>query len=175
MLQLSGSFLGRKILSLRTGGQVATISTMLINPNNLKIEGFYCDDRGDRNRRPILLGQDIRDIVSEGIVIDDYEVLCDPEELVRLEKIIELSFTLIDKPVVSDTKRRVGKVNDYAIDVQSLFIQKLYVAQSLVRNFSTAQLSIDRSQIIEITNRQIVVQDPVQSVAAHAPASAVAG
>ncbi len=70
MLQLSGMFINRPVLSLRIGKQVAVTGAPLINPNNLKIEGFYCQE--DKSRRHlILLSQDVRDIMPQGLVIND--------------------------------------------------------------------------------------------------------
>src|SRR5262249_12539712 len=69
MLQLSGMLLKQPILSLRTSAEVAVVQSPIINPNNLKIEGFYCVT-SDRNLR-VLLEQDIRDALPQGIVIND--------------------------------------------------------------------------------------------------------
>ena len=49
-------------MSLRTGGEIASISAPIINPDNLKIEGFYCEDRYDK-KQLVLLFQDIREIL----------------------------------------------------------------------------------------------------------------
>lgn len=166
MLQLSTSLLNRPVMSLRTGEIVATVVQAIINPNNLKIEGFYCQDHQQR-RRPILVHQDIRDLISQGYVVNDYEVLTDEEDLVRLQEIIALEFNLIGKQVVSEHKKRLGKVDDYATDTSSFFIKKLYVSPPLVRAFTSGQLGIDRNQIIEITEKYIIVQDPMQTVNAE--------
>jgi len=168
MLQLSKTLTNIPVMSLRTSGMVATAVEPIINPNNLKIEGWYCIDQFSKSSL-ILLSKDIRDIVPQGLAIDDYDRLSDPGDLIRLKEILDLKFGLIGKPVVSDTKRKVGKVNDYAVDTLTFFINKLYVSQPVYRNLSGGQLSIDRTQIIEITNRQIVVRDATEKVGAGAP------
>ncbi len=168
MLHLSSTLINQSVLSLRTGGQVAVATGPIINPNNLKIEGFYCDDRFEK-KQLILLAQDIRDRVEQGFVINDHEVLVEPEDLVRLEKILNLNFQILGKPVVTVTKQRLGKVNDYAVDDMALYVQKLYVSQSLIKSIAGGSLSIDRSQITEITDRKIIVQDPLQGVKSAAP------
>lgn len=169
MLQLSNYFLNRPVLSLRTGAPIATITAAIIDPDNLKIEGFYCDDR----RRPdlILLCQDIRDTLKEGIVVDDYERLADPKDLVRLEKTLELGYDLIGKQVVTIDKHKVGKVGDYAVDLSSMYIQKIYVSQSILKNFTGGSLSIDRSQVQETTPHRIVISElqPKNPLPATAP------
>jgi sporulation protein YlmC with PRC-barrel domain len=154
-------------MSLRTGQQVATAHEPIINPNNLKIEGFYCSDRFSKEEL-ILLYQDIRDIIPQGLVVDDHDVLSSPDDLVRLKDIINIGFTLIGKPVVTVSKERVGKVTDFATEVETMYIQKLYVSQNLLKSLSGGNLGIDRNQINEITDRKIVINDLLKGAPAAA-------
>lgn len=173
MLQLSGALLGQSVISLRTGAPVAFTTTAIINPNNLKIEGFYCQDKFQK-QAVVLLTQDIREQNNHGYFINDQEVLSDPSELIRLQKVLNLGFELVGKPVVTANKKRLGKVSDFAADSASYYIQKLYVGQSLIKSFSGGQLSVDRNQIIEITNKRITVQNPLQPTKAGAAIKAPA-
>lgn len=163
MLQLSNSLLDIPIMSLRTGGLVGTARKPIINPNNLKIEGWYAEDHFSK-KTLILLSKDIRDIVPQGLAVDDHDVLSEPGELIRLKDVLSLNFELIGKPTYTDTKRRLGKVSDYATDMQSLYIQKLYIAQAIYRNLSGGQLSVDRTQIVEITPKDVTVRDVSEKV-----------
>jgi sporulation protein YlmC with PRC-barrel domain len=172
MLQLAKSFTNIPVMSLRTTGLVAMAEQPIINPNNLKIEGWYCKDQFSKHTM-ILLSKDVRDIVPQGLAIDDYERLSEPEELVRLQEIINLQFELLGKHVITDHKRRLGKVSDYAVDTISFMVQKLYISQPVYKTLSGGQLSIDRSQILEITNQRIVVQDVDEKVGS--PVTAIAG
>ncbi len=158
MLQLSESILNRPVMSLRTGQQIATANEPIINPNNLKIEGFYCTDRFNKQDL-VLLYQDIRDIIPQGFVVDDHDVLTPPAELVRLKETMKIGFKLIGKPVVTVSKHHVGKVSDFATEMETLYIQKIYVSQSIFKNFSGGNLGIERNQINEITDKKIIVND----------------
>jgi sporulation protein YlmC with PRC-barrel domain len=171
MLQLSTSLLKRSILSLRTGSPVATVRAPIINPNNLKIEGFYCEDRFSKQEL-VLLCQDIRDMLPQGFIVNDHDVLVEPDDLVRLQEIMELDFQLIDKQVVTVDKEKVGKVSDYATETSSMYIQKIYVSRSILKSLSTGTLSIDRSQINEITPKRIIINELLKK--APAPATAPA-
>lgn len=170
MLQLSASLLNKSVLSLRTSATVATIIGPIINPDNLKIEGFYCQDRFDK-KELVLLCQDIRDVLPQGYVINDHDVLAEPDELVRLQKIMELDFQLIGKPVVTLSKQKVGKVSDYAVETETMYIQKIYVAQSILKTLTGGSLSVDRSQVNEITPRRIVINDLLKNAPVPANAS----
>lgn len=175
MLLLTKSLINKPIMSLRTGGPVATAFRAIINPNNLKIEGFYCVDAFDRKRQLVLVHRDIREVLSAGIVVDDHSALVEPDELVRLHKTMQLDFELIGKTVVTDRGKKIGKVSDYATEPSSMMIKKLYVTQTLMKSLTGGSLSIDRTQITEITNRKVIVRDPTITLKAAAASPALAG
>jgi sporulation protein YlmC with PRC-barrel domain len=171
MLRLSESLFNRPVMSLRTGQPVATAREPIINPNNLKIEGFYCNDRFSKEEL-VLLYQDIRDVIAQGFVVDDHDVLTPSEELVRLKDIMQISFTLIGKPVVTISKERVGKVSDFATELETMYVQKIYVSQSLLKSLAGGNLGIDRSQINEITDRRIIINDLLKTAPSAARVTA---
>ncbi len=145
-------------MSLRTGAPVAVTDGIVVNPNNLKIEGFYCADKFSAEQL-ILLAQDVRDIVPRGLVVNDHDVLTPPTELIRLKPVLDIQFELLGKSVQTESGHKVGKIADFATDDKTLYIQKLYVSQSLIKSLKSTQLSIDRTQIIEITDRRIIIKD----------------
>lgn len=168
MLQLSETMMNREVLSLRTGSPIGQIVAPIINPDNLKIEGLYCNEY-ESKKQTILLYQDIRDILPQGIVVNDLEALSDPSELVRLKKILEMDFELIGKPVETVSKEKIGKVTDYAFETTTMYIQKIYASRSILKSLTTGSLSIDRNQIQEITPKRVIINDLLQPT--HAQAS----
>jgi uncharacterized protein YrrD len=172
MLQFSGNLLNRPVLSLQTGGVIAATTGVIINPNNLKIEGFYCTDHFDRRKTVVLLYQDIRDTIPQGFVVNDHDVLADPSELIRLKEVLDIHFDVLGKQVVTTSKEKLGKVIDFAADTNTMYIQKLYLAQSVFKNITGGNLGIDRTQIVEITDKKVIVQDLSATVSAHAGAVA---
>lgn len=146
-------------MSLRTGGPVAAVQKPIINPHNLYIEGWRVSDTRT-SEGLILLSNDIRDVLPQGFVINDYDDLSSEDELVRLKETLKINFELVGIKVVSQSGKNYGKINDFAIETNNFYVQKLYVGQSLIKNFSGGTLSVDRSQIIEITNKKIVIEDP---------------
>lgn len=170
MLQLSEQFIDRPVLSLRTGTPVASTTAPIINPNNLKIVGFYC--KVNRQRLPqVLLAQDIRQFSSDGYIVNDHDVLTDPDDLVRLKDVLSWQFELHDKPVYTLSGQHLGKIGNYAVDPESLYIIKLYVEQSLVKSFTGGALVIDRNQINEITPKKVIVEDLLSTAPAAELAS----
>lgn len=162
MLVLSDRLLGVAVMSLRTGQAIARTTGLVLNPNNLKIEGFYCEDRYEKTEL-VLLYQDIRDLISQGIIVNDHDVLVRPDDLVRLKKLIDLDYVLIGKAVATTDKKRLGKVVDFSTEFETMYIQKIYVTQGVIKGLTKGNLGIDRNQIHEVTDRKIIVNSPLES------------
>lgn len=158
MLFLAQKFIELPLATIRSGGRIGTISSPIINPHNLHIDGFYCQTIHDP-RTTILLDIDVRDISARGIIIDDHDDLSDPNDLVRLDAILKLNFSLFGKQAFVN-KSKVGNVIDFAVDTSSLYIQKIYVRPPLWKSFGQDQLTFDRQSIIEITDDRIVFSGP---------------
>ncbi len=174
MLRLSGIYHNRDVLSLRTGRPVGHAYSPVINPNNLKIEGWYATSRGEKDPM-VLPASEIRDLITKGLVVNDHDAITHPDDLVRMKKILDINYELIGKPIVTEGNKKLGKVQDYSVDDESMYIQKLYVSQSILRGINKNQLLIDRSQVIEITDKKIIVKDPAEKVSARGGVVAPAG
>jgi uncharacterized protein YrrD len=171
MLTLGQSLIGKNILSLRIGRPIGITGDPIINPNNLKIEGWHAQET-DTKKAAILLSQDVRDILPQGFVVNDHGALTNPSELIRLSETLKHNFSVIDKTVVTTGRKRLGKISDYTFEKNGFFIQKLYVSQSLLKSFTGGALMIDRSQIVEITSKKIVVKEATVGDTAPMPAVA---
>ena len=160
----------QRVISLRLGGHIAIAKTPVINPHNLKILGWWCKEPAESQLK-ILLIEDIRQASSEGLAVNDEDVLSSPADLVRHREILDVKFELLGKTV--KTKRaKLGKVNDYSYN-EGMFVQKLYVARPVTKILATeSTLIIDRTQILEVTDNYILVRDT--EVTADAPEFAAA-
>jgi sporulation protein YlmC with PRC-barrel domain len=158
MLLLASQLNNLPILSIRVGGRIGKVLQPIINPNNLHIDGFYVQP-SNRKERLIVLDMNIRDFSGKGIIVDDHTSLSEPEELVRLQSIIEIDYSLIGKAVLVN-KRKVGKVRDFSIDTSSLFVQKMYVQPPLWKNVAVNELIFDCKNIVEVTDKYIAFRGP---------------
>src|SRR4051794_18530941 len=131
MLRMSESLLNMPVVSLRSGGPIATASEPIINPHNLKILGWWCKSPG--NGQLVLLSEDVREILPTGLAVNDEDSLTAPNDLVRHREVLDIRFRLIDK-IVKTKNKKLGRVSDYSYN-DGLFVQKLYVARSLVKVF----------------------------------------
>jgi hypothetical protein len=156
MLLLGSSFAKFPILSLRTGTVVGSVIGHLINPHKLRVDALWCKVPASREPK-LLLQQDIREISIKGIIIDDADVIVSKEEVVRLESIISLRYELLDKRVISG-RVPIGKIADYAVDRDGLFVQKLYIVPTILGKLKASRLTIDRALIIEVSPKYVKVR-----------------
>jgi hypothetical protein len=155
MLILSTRLSNISLLAIRTAGRIGQVIEPLINPHNLHIDGFYCLAAFSPHKL-ILLDMFVREIAPTGIITNEHNDLSEPDELVRLQPVIKLNFKLEGKTVISG-KQKLGKVAEYAVDKDSLFVQKLYVAPPIWQSLNQNRLTIDRRSILEVTDTYIKV------------------
>lgn len=104
--------------------------------------------------------------------MNDHEVLTDPKDLVRLKDLMELRFELLGMQVVTLAKKKLGKVTDFATEVETMYIQKLYVSQGMFKGLTKGNLGVDRNQINEISDKKIIINDPLDGGTVRAGAVA---
>jgi sporulation protein YlmC with PRC-barrel domain len=158
MLYLSNKLYDNALLSLRSAGRIGKIIGPIINPHNLHVDGFWCNLPGNKTNL-ILLDIDIRDLSPKGIIIDDNLHLSEPDDLIRLKPVLEIDYKILEKPVIANNKK-IGKLAEYAIDRESMFIQKLYVQPPLWQAVNQHRLIFDRSSVVEVTDSHIIVSGP---------------
>lgn len=158
MLILNKALINTPVMSLQTGGQLGATSGCIIDPRKMQVVALYVG--GPRiHEESVLHTADIREVGPLGLIVNDADDIMPIDEgLVRLQEVMAMNFSLIDKLVIDDTKKKLGKVIEYTVDSESFVIRKLHVGQSLLKNISNSSLLIDRSQIIEITDKAIIVR-----------------
>lgn len=136
---------------------VAKLDTPVIYHPELAIVAFWCQQV--QHLKPVILAQDIKRLTSKGLVIRSTDDLVDPTEIVRLEPILATRFRLAGVQVVNESGTKLGKVEEYVINLDNLLVQKLHVRQSPVKNFLLNRLVVDRSQVVEVTPKRLTIRD----------------
>ena len=159
MLLPRDRLLNLPLMSLQTGTRVGLATQHIIDPRRLDIIAFYCEGPLIDFSPAILHTADIREFSSIGLIIDGADNIMPPDDLVRLQEIIDYKFELIGKQVVEESGTKLGKVGDYTVDSDSFYIIKIHVKPTLWQSLGRAELLIDRTQIREINDKQIVVRN----------------
>ena len=166
MLLPSNRLIGAPILSLQTGASLASSSDVIIDPRSLHVTAFYCEGKLLDSQPAILHTSDIRESSTMGFIVDSADSIMPPNDLVRLQEIIDFQFKLPGIKVVDDRGKKLGTVSDFLTNSLDFLIQKIYVKRPLFKRVSASDLIIDRAQIVDVTNEKITVKSPTVTVEA---------
>ncbi len=144
-------------MSLQTGAKIASITESVIDPSKLDMVAYKVADKKLDAGDWLLLAEDIREVSDIGFIIDSIDELVHEEDMVKLKNTLALNFNLIDMSVVDDTGTKLGRIYDYSVDPQQFRVHQLYVKRPLIKSLKTSDLIINRTQIIEVNNKTIVV------------------
>jgi len=158
MLLLGSKLLKTPIMGLQTGTQLAVIKSPIIDPSNLKIVAYEIDGPLLVDKPSFLRIADVRELSDVGMIIDSSDEFINITDVIAIEKIYKLGFKLIDLNVIDESKRKLGKVDNYTIETNDFVIQQLNVSRGIIKSLSETELLIHRSQIVEINDNAIIVK-----------------
>lgn len=157
MFVLGSKFHDIPVVAMTGATKIAVVTGPIINWQTFEIPALLCSNG---RRHSLTLGvNDIREMNLQLMLINSEDDLVESSEVVRLEPLVKDHFKLIGLNVKNESGTRLGRVNDYAINLTNFTIQKIYVRQPIWKNFMNESLTIDRSQIVDVTLKQITVRD----------------
>lgn len=156
---LSGSqLIDTPIMGLQTGKELARTSNAIVNPHNLVIIAYRIAGPHLDHDPSYLRTVDIREMGGLGMIIDSSDEFLEPDDIVTDKTIYELSYNLEGKQVIDDHKKKIGKVSDYVVDIDSFVIQQLVVRKPLLKSFNDDELLVNRGQIVEVNDTSIIIK-----------------
>ena len=168
MLIVGSKMIGGRVLSLHVGGQVASIRDAVIDPEDLHILAYTLSGpiiQNDPDVGDILVTDDIREVNMDGSIIDSTDIFVNREDVIRIDEVMKLNFNLIGLKVVTKAGKKIGKVIDYTFDSQSFMIYQLIVQRPVgFIAINDPQLTINRSQIIEIDDYTVTIKHDKEQV-----------
>lgn len=176
MLINGSRLVGLPILSLHVGGEIARVSEVIVNPDNLKIIAFRVDGPliGHDDVGDILPVESVREFSALGLIIDSIDEFVDGEAVVRIKKVLELDFSLIGLKVVTKKHEKLGKVSEYVAVAEDWRIHQLIVQRPIMKSIIDPELTIPRSRIIEINDYEVIVKSEKDAAKSRTRANAPA-
>ena len=157
--------LGYPVLSLHVGGEIARTVEPVIDPEGLKIIGYVLDGpliRGEVGE--ILDISSVREFAPTGMIVDSIDEFVNRLDVVRIDKVMGLNFRLVGLKVVTEDGENLGKISDYTLDTKSFAIYQLIVRRPTLKSLIDPELTINRSQIVEVDDYKVVVKNEKEKV-----------
>lgn len=160
MLIYASRLLGAPILSVQAGGAIGYVSEPIVDPDNLKIIAFHVDGPLlKKSNTNILDISSVREYSNYGLVIDSIEELIEKNDVIKIKKIIDLNFNLINLKVETKKGSHLGKVSDYTITSEDFIVQQIIVKRPIMKSLIDPELTISKKEIVEITDYKIIIKD----------------
>lgn len=150
--------IGANILSLHMTSRIGTVRDLIINPNNLEVIALVVD-RLRRSDEIVLPVASVREFSKMGLIIDSEDEFVEAGDVVKIAEIIKLGFQLKNLNVRTSSGKKLGYVKDFLLSTNDFAIERLIVHRPMLFSLSDAEFYIARSQIIKVTNRNLIVED----------------
>lgn len=168
MLITASNLINANVLSLQSSGPIGFVAEPIIDPDSLKIIAFRLSGPLVNNAENILDAKSIREYSKLGMVIDSSDELVSSADVIHIDKILKLNFSLIGLKVETKKGTKLGKVIDYTVTDDNFTVKQLIVKRPLIKSFSDSELTIPRTEIVEITDYKIIVKDEEKVIRARA-------
>lgn len=163
MILLESTLSNIPIMGVQTGSELARLSSPVIDPATLSIVAYVVSGRLLAHHPTYLRIADIRELSDIGVIVDSIDEFVEPGDVIKIDEIVRLQFTLNDMRVRDEKGTNLGKVVDFTIDTGSFYIQQLTVRRPLMRSLTDTELLVHRTQIIEINDKAIVVHSQAKA------------
>ena len=167
MLMVGSNLTNFPVLSLHVGGEIARTKKAIIDPEDLKIIAYTLEGaiiQNDPDVGNILDLADVREMSEKGFIVDSADVFTTRDDVIKLDEIMSLDFDLVGLKVVDQRGKKLGKIIDYTIDSGSFMVYQLIVQRPVMASFIDPQLTINRSQIVEIDDFKVTIKHSTSKV-----------
>lgn len=149
---------GAPVVEEQTQQPLGMLEGMLIHPDTGGVIGFFVYGIGLLEGQRLLLSSG--DILSWGtrVHIRSEDRLVPPEDVVRLQSLLQSPRAFFGQPIVTKkTKSTLGTCVDVQFDTRHFQIEWLFP-----KRWFLERTPIPASDIVEVTNAAIIVQEPVR-------------
>ena len=167
MLMVGSNLTNFPVLSLHVGGEIARTKKAIIDPEDLKIIAYTLEGaiiQNDPDVGNILDLADVREMSEKGFIVDSADVFTARDDVIKLDEIMSLDFDLVGLKVIDQRGKKLGKIIDYTIDSGSFMVYQLIVQRPVMASFIDPQLTINRSQIVEIDDFKVTIKHSTSKV-----------
>ncbi|MDO4979219.1 MAG: PRC-barrel domain-containing protein [Candidatus Saccharibacteria bacterium] len=157
----SKSLLNCPVLSLHIEGETARTNSIIVDPDNLKIMAFGVSGplTGRDGTGDILMTSSVRELnLRVGMIINSADEFVSRGEVVKLDKVLDLNFSLIGLNVVTKKGTKLGKVIDFTVS-EDFTVLQLIVKRPLMKALMDPELVISRKEIVAVDDYTVTVRD----------------
>ncbi|MCL2001940.1 hypothetical protein FWG76_00855 [Candidatus Saccharibacteria bacterium] len=174
MLYYNSGLVGLPVREARSGDTVAIVEKLIVDPRSFTLAALQLKTL-DKESHYIVTDSIAEISLQHGLFFSDTDAISKISDLPRLAEVLDLGFELIKLPVRTSSDKKIkshklGTVEDFVVDDTSFAVFQIIVKRGLLSSFMP-ELAINRQQVLEITNRGLIVDDAYAKSAVAATAS----
>lgn len=146
------------VISLQTGQRVATTTEPIVSPSLMAVVALHCDSV-EKADQPVITVQDVRQLARDAVIINSADQISEAGDIIRLQQLLADGFKLIGLATVTESGQRLGKVEEFTVELGNWAVKKIHVKPPLWKSLVAGSLIIDRNQVVEASRKQLVVSD----------------
>lgn len=166
MLVYQSKLIGTPVLSMQASGPIGQVAKAIIDPEGLKIIAFVLN--GPDRSANLLEVSSIREYSEFGMVVDSIDELVGKDDVIKLQKVLELNFDLLGLKVITKKRSKLGHIIDFTVSSEDFVIQQLIVKRPVLKSISDPELTIPRHEIVEVDDYKVTVKDEEKTIRARA-------
>lgn len=153
------NLIGLAVASLHEEAKIGEVQNVVLNPQTGELVGFWVKVPGWFAKPKALSYRDVVAYEPSALVVRNADVLVEAQEIKPFERAARHKrANWLGRPVVSEEGKSLGRVQDVILDTNLDTVAKIHVSAL----FGTERV-IDRSNIVDIKEHEIVVRDWAKS------------
>lgn len=159
---LASSMLRLPVGTLKPPVRVGKVKDLVIDPKGGKFLGITVSVSLLQSAR-FVTASDIVAVDRAGLVIASEESLVEVGEVVRVRQALKEGVRVLGLRVVTQARRKIGRVSDLAIDLEGQRVAKYYVKSWF------SERIIPATAVVKITRKEMVIESDEAISGAAAP------
>jgi len=159
MLKPITAVMGARLMDLDRSQTLGEIVNWVIDPNEKKISALMVKPAGFFSRILAISTLDIVEYGPKMVIVKNQQALVSPNELVHVSKLMRHHRHVIGNPVVTQSGKQLGVVEDILFETSDSTIQKIYVQPGILGILRQSDLIIGADKIFSIEPKRIVITE----------------
>jgi sporulation protein YlmC with PRC-barrel domain len=164
MEKFFSEILGTPIVSEAENAAIGRVWNMVLHPDNGQVVALSLNFEP----KEIIVPLDIRGWYNE-IIVSSSDVIIDRHEVLRVQQVLDMGRFFLGARVETSSGVSLGRVLDYAIDIEQLLLTKILVGKSFLGLFRYQQRLFSFQDIVEVKKDVIIVRTHIEGKRVAAP------
>lgn len=153
------NIMGLSVYSLKDGRKIETVSDVIYDPRENKIEALLIDKGGWFSEAKVIMFEDIKGVGEDAVIVESESVVKKAEDVKKeVASIAKDGKELTGSRIITENGKDLGAVSDLLVDPKTGQVEEFEVSQGTFQNLSGGKKRVKISDIITIGEDATIVK-----------------